>query len=329
MQCKHKCLFICNMKLTIIIPVYQVKDTLRRCVDSVLRQDFRDWQLILVDDASTDGSGDICDEYRKDNQRIQVVHLSENSGLSAARNAGLDKAKGEYLTFIDSDDYIAPDTLKQLMEEIAIHPDYDILEYPVYEHFGSKEQRLLQFHKREYHDMKDYWLEGKAYRHTYAWNKIYRHDIFRGIRFPEGRTFEDVATLPHLLNKCNIIATTDVGLYYYCSNTNGITHTASVTDYGNLLDANLSVLNKLYPRPSHRNFPKRLDKDFADYYAHVLNVLLDVTDNSGKEDIDIKIKAFPILPYRQTAKLKAMHLISLKNLCLLHRIFRKIHKPER
>lgn len=317
------------MKLTIIIPVYQVKDTLHRCVDSVLKQSFHDWQLILVDDASTDGSGDICDDYHAENQRIQVIHQKENSGLSAARNAGLDKAKGEYVTFIDSDDYIAPDALKQLMEELAIHPDYDILEYPVYEHFGSKEQRLLQFSKREYYDMKEYWLQGKAYRHTYAWNKIYRHDVLRGIRFPKGMTFEDVATLPKILKQCNLVATTDVGLYYYCSNSKGITRNATAKDLNYLLQAHLTVLNELFPSPSHRNFHKRLDDSFADYYGHVLNILLDVTDNSQEDLHLIKYnRVFPILPYHHTFKLKLMHLIGLKNLCTLHRTFRKFHKPR-
>lgn len=318
------------MKLTIIIPVYQVKNTLRRCVESVTSQGYRDWQLILVDDASTDGSDDICDDYSHNNSRIQAIHLKQNSGLSAARNAGLNKAKGEYVTFMDSDDYIAPDTLKSLMEELAIHPDYDILEYPVYEHFGSKEQRMLQFQKREYYDMKDYWLEGEAYRHTYAWNKIYRHDILRGIRFPEGKTFEDVATLPKILKQCNLVATTDVGLYYYCSNAKGITNNATSDDHNYLLQAHLNIIRCMYPSPSHRNFHKRLDEKFGNYYAHVLNILLVVTDTTKDGDVLAHIKeAFPILPYQQTFKLRLLHLIGLKNLCKIHRIFRKIHSPRR
>lgn len=318
------------MRLSIIIPVYQVKNTLKRCVDSVINQSFRDWQIILVDDASTDGSSDICDEYKSNNPRIQVIHLKENSGLSAARNAGLNKAKGEYITFIDSDDYIAPDTLKALMEELAIHPDYDILEYPVYEHFGSKEQRIRQFTKHEYSDVKEYWLEGRAYKHTYAWNKIYRHEILRGISFPEGKTFEDVATLPQILKQCNIVATTDVGLYYYCSNINGITHRATAQDLNNLLQPQLSIIKELYPSPSQRKFPPKMVKVFGDYYAQVLNILLDVTDRLQEGDYLQNIEnSFPILPYRHTFKLKMLHLIGIKNLCTIHKLFRKIHKPRR
>ena len=93
--------YLCNMKLSIVIPVYQVADTLPRCLDSIANQSFRDWQGILVDDASTDGSSEICDDYVKQDRRFQVVHLKRNKGLSNARNIGISKARGEYITFID------------------------------------------------------------------------------------------------------------------------------------------------------------------------------------------------------------------------------------
>lgn len=317
------------MKLSIIIPVYQVSATLRRCLDSVVNQPFRDWQMLLVDDASTDGSAEICEEYSQKDQRIRTIHLKSNSGLSAARNAGLDKARGEYITFVDSDDFIAQDTYKVLMEEIAIHPDYDILEYPVYKFFGSKNQQLLQYRKQEFTDMRRYWLEGKAYAHAYAWNKIYRHDIFRGVRFPVGQTFEDVAILPTLLKKCSIVATTDVGLYYYCSNPSGITKTATEQDLNNLLGTHLSVLKELYPVPSQRRIPQDMDKSLGDYYAHVLNIQLDITDVGTSEGAISQAECqFPILPYHQTLKLKLLHLIGLKRLCQMHRLFRTFHKPR-
>lgn len=321
-------MYLCSniiMKLNIIIPAYQAERTLRRCLDSFVCQSFRDWQILLVDDASTDGTKSICDEYARTDQRIRPIHLRQNSGLSAARNAGLAKAKGEYVTFADSDDYIAADTLKEVMEELAVHPDYDILEYPVYEHFGNKRQRLLQFRKQEFTDMREYWLAGKAYSHAYACNKIYRRDVLLGSRYPEGKTFEDMFMLPQVLKRCNIVATTDVGVYYYCSNASGITENATAKDLDNLLQAHLAVIGQLYPAPSHRNFPKRLDAAFGDYYAHVLNILLDVADNAAS---DISYEAFPTLPYHHTLKLRMLHLLGLKRLCQLHRILRKFHSPR-
>lgn len=311
------------MKLSIVIPVYNVEKTLRRCIDSVIGQSYRDWQMILVDDASTDGSAKICDEYGQGNGHITVVHLKSNQGLSVARNTGIKKSRGEYITFLDSDDYIAENSLKKLMESLAIHPDYDILEYPVYMHFGGKRQEILRFYKKEYTDMTEYWLAGKGYRHTYAWNKIYRRELFQGITFPPGKNFEDVWVLPKLLEKCHLIATTDVGLYYYCDNPKGITRTATAEDYKNLLDAHLKVIDKLYTS-NKRNFPNKYDKYFADYYAAVLNILLDVTD-STKQYFQTIEKAFPILPYRNTFKLRLLHIIGLKLLCQLHRLFHNSH----
>src|SRR5574344_1038649 len=105
------------MKLSIIIPVYNVKGTLERCVDSVLAQKYHDYQLILVNDGSTDGSQDICNKYMEQEHRIQVIH-KENGGLSDARNAGLDVAKGDYFFLVDSDDWIHKQTIEIMMQMI-------------------------------------------------------------------------------------------------------------------------------------------------------------------------------------------------------------------
>ena len=109
------------MFFSIIIPVYQVAPYLRCCLDSVTGQRFRDREILLVDDGSTDGSGAICDEYREKHPDIRVIH-QQNQGLSGARNAGLDAAKGEWILFIDSDDWIAPDMLETLFAEMQRHP---------------------------------------------------------------------------------------------------------------------------------------------------------------------------------------------------------------
>lgn len=99
-------------KVSIIVPVYKAEKYLNRCIDSILAQTFTDWELLLIDDGSTDRSGDICDEYAKKDTRIRVFH-KENGGVSSARNLGLDSAQGEWVTFIDADDYILPDFLVQ------------------------------------------------------------------------------------------------------------------------------------------------------------------------------------------------------------------------
>mgnify|MGYP000532574829 CR=1 FL=1 len=125
------------MKLTIIIPVYKVEAYLDFCLKSIVRQNVEDYEVILVDDGSPDGSGALCDAWLRKDRRFRVIHCLENRGLSAARNKGLDAAQGEYVTFIDSDDYISPNTLQANMELLALHPEADVLEYPVCVYHGT------------------------------------------------------------------------------------------------------------------------------------------------------------------------------------------------
>ena len=150
------------MKLSVVIPVFRVENTLRRCVESVLTQSYTDLQVILVDDGSPDSCPILCDQLAASDARIQVVH-QENRGLSDARNSGIQIADGEYITFIDSDDYLSPDTYKPLMETLLRNPVIDMIEYPVVEHEGKgTETKLLTFTPEVFTDMHRYWLEAKA-----------------------------------------------------------------------------------------------------------------------------------------------------------------------
>lgn len=324
------------MRLSIIVPVYQVERTLSKCINSIIDQSFRDWQMILVNDASTDSSEELCEEFKRKDHRIQVVHLKHNSGLSEARNIGLDKARGEYVMFVDSDDFLGKDLLSQLMECLTIHPDYDILEFSFIKHYGSKQKKTIVFPNQEYSDMLTYWLETKAHQHCYAWNKIYRLELFNNVRFPQGRTFEDSFTIPQLLKHCYILSTSSIGMYYYCDNLLGITNTATVADLSDLLEAQLRILKRIEQKKTKRPLTKHQEKQYADYYADVLNIQLDVYDASGKLFVsrdeypslkenmpDKNQPSFPILPYNHTLKLKLLHLIGLKRLCQLHRVFHR------
>ena len=172
------------MKLTVVIPVYRVEATLDRCVESVLIQDIDDMEVILVDDGSPDSCPKMCDEWAEKDSRISVIH-KENGGLSEARNAALDIAKGDYVTFVDSDDWLDEGTYKAILN---LMDDNDIVEYPV--------AHRLSLSDRSYENMDDYWLTEQAYTHTFAWNKVYRRTLFNGIRYPKRKVFEDVYTLP-------------------------------------------------------------------------------------------------------------------------------------
>ena len=294
--------FSCNfvrMKLSIVIPVYNVETTLDRCVKSVVEQTFADIEVILVDDGSPDHCPQLCDEWARRDPRISVIH-KENGGLSDARNAGIDMAQGEYVTFVDSDDYLEADTYHHAMAAAAGH---DILEFPLWRFHGSRRQQYVGFTDTTYDDMQQYWLEGHAYEHCYAWNKVYLRSLFSDVRFPKGRVFEDVATLPQLLKEARRVRTIDKGCYYYCANDNGITATATGRELQQLLEAHLQVL------------PQWCDDR---YYMHVLNIQMDVCRLTGQQPRLPRRRVSPCtqgLTMKQRAKALIINTLGTKALC--------------
>lgn len=292
------------MTLSIIIPVYRVENTLDRCVRSVVSQTYDDMEIILVDDGSPDRCPQMCDKWSETDTRITTIH-KPNGGLSDARNAGIEAARGEYITFIDSDDYIANGTLATVMAEI--NGEIDILEYPIYRFYGSKRQSILTFNSHTYTDTDDYWLTDKAYNHTYACNKIFRRTLFADIRFPKGKLFEDMYTIPLLLKQAHTVATTDKGMYYYCWNENGITATANGDALKMLLNAHIG------------NGQIITDET---YYLHVMNIQIDVCRMTGERPIlnDLKIRVFKGLDIKTMIKAAMLNLLGLKRLCKLYEI---------
>lgn len=302
------------MKLSIIIPVYRVEQQLEKCLDSILCQTFTDYELILIDDGSPDRCPAICDDYALKDSRIRVKH-KKNGGLSSARNAGLAMAQGEYVTFIDSDDFIGDNTLSILMSRLSAHPDYDILEYPVCWHHGSEDEKLLRFGVQEYHNMEAYWLNCKAYTHAYVWNKIFARRLFEGIQFPIGRLYEDVDTLPRLLQRCRLVATTEEGVYYYTANPDGITMSPDGKGLSDLLDTHIRQLEAL-----------GISKKLTEYYGHVLNIQIDVY-KIFKAPLRLPMAEYRYsevgrLPVsgKMKLKLRMLKLIGMKNLCRLSKI---------
>lgn len=300
------------MKLSIIVPVFEVENTLQQCLESIYQQMDHDGELILVDDGSTDRSHEICDEWGAKDGRIRVIHQS-NLGLSAARNAGIDIATGEYITFVDADDAIEEGTYTQLAKIIDAHPEYDILEYPVYRHHGHALETFISWGDHVYTDIRQYWCECHAYEHTYAWNKIYRRALFDQVRFPVGKVFEDVYTYPQLLDDAKIVATTSQGAYFYKDNPHGITANASGKELKMLLEAHLSIYNK-----------------FMDdrYYIHILNIQMDVYESTGERPLLPKRKLTNFTGMRGKEKIKArmLNIVGIKILCQLNKLTHKFVK---
>lgn len=214
--------------LSIIVPVYNVENYLHECVDSILSQTFTDYELILVDDGSTDNSGAICDKYAEQDSRIIVVH-KHNSGQADSRNVALLMANGKYITFIDSDDFYASKETLSNINLLLNDKQISFVQFPVAKSLakadngrdgGWKEGRVI-----DSIEAWNLWLTPPAKIVTnYLCDKIFRADVFYGLSLPKGLIFEDRYIFSSILRKCDSILISESGLYYYRTHSQQTTH---------------------------------------------------------------------------------------------------------
>lgn len=222
------------MLLTVIIPVYKTALTLNRCIESVLAQNLPGgMEIILVDDGSPDTCPSLCDEWAERDGRIRIVH-QENKGVGAARNAGLDIAQGTYVTFVDSDDFLKSDTYPRLLQRLEEHPEVDILEYEI-EMVNSNLSNYV-FADCKWLDARQYWLQTRAWWHSYVWNKIYHRKLFDRIRFVDNIFCEDMLMFVQLLEHHPVVATAHLGSYHYVWNESGLTSNVTAKKIRQLLE---------------------------------------------------------------------------------------------
>ena len=197
--------------VSVIVPVYNVASYLRRCVDSLLGQTLRDIEIFLIDDGSTDGSGQICDEYAAKDARIRVVHQA-NAGLSEARNTGIDRAGADYLMFVDGDDWVEPDFCR-IPWEIARSQQADLVMFQFMKFRNGKERKRRYFvsdGRKAQEEAFALMIQGAT---VYAWNKLYHRGLFRKNRYPKGRVYEDVSLTPILIHEARHIFYSSAVLY--------------------------------------------------------------------------------------------------------------------
>lgn len=213
--------------ISVIVPIYNVKPYLKQCLESILHQTYPLLEILLIDDGSTDGSGEIADEYALKDKRIKVVH-QQNAGLSAARNSGIREATGTYYLFVDSDDYIKEDMVEHLYG-IICRNDAQIAVCGYY--MVDEEERILadteEFPEEDLVTEKRYWTiyQNSAYLYCLVvWNKLYHKDIFRRLRFPEGKLCEDVFILHKFLEQDPKITCSSSKKYYYRKRYGSITN---------------------------------------------------------------------------------------------------------
>lgn len=218
--------------LSIIVPIYNVEEFLPRCIDSLLDQSYKNVEIILVDDGSTDKSGFIADEYRKKDERIVVVH-KKNGGLSDARNAGISKASGNYLTFVDSDDYIEKNIYTLAINKM-IDTGVDILVFEIVKDYGNGKNKKLKLKEEKILNRDSALIELNTFRNLdfSACNKIYKKEMFENIDFPVGKKCEDVYTLYKVFYRASKVYLLPKEGYYYCYREGSITHSKKVNlDY--------------------------------------------------------------------------------------------------
>ncbi len=217
-------------KISVIVPVYNVENYLARCVESILNQSFKNFELILVNDGSTDDSLSICQKYRGIDKRVKLV-TQDNKGLSAARNTGLKYARGNYICFVDSDDFVERDYLNKLLNNIEqYNSDISICEYYLTDDKGKKYsiEKLNEPYNAKVLSGKEtfsYFYKENCVPNVVAWNKIYKRHLFDNIKYNEGCYFEDELIALPLFYKAKKVSFVRVPLYNYVQRQGSIMNT--------------------------------------------------------------------------------------------------------
>lgn len=277
--------------ISIIIPVYNVEKYLRRCLDSIVSQTWRNLEIILVDDGSTDNSGQICDEYVGKDRRIQVIH-QENGGLSEARNTGIRAATADYIVFVDSDDYVGKQYVQRLAW-ILLRNNADIAVCGYYR--GKRvafpeRRRRGEIRSFDAKTMLKNWHGKYKHLETVSWNKLYKRSLFveNDIYYPAGYFYEDVQTTHLLIDKALKIVMTKEKLYYYYQGEDGITHTISEKKIKDCIDSQNKRLDFFkrngYQAAYERLAIKRQKQYMLDYLK---SMQVKGLDNVGAEMIDL------------------------------------------
>ena len=287
--------------ISVVVPVYKVEQYLKRCVDSILNQTYKDYELILVDDGSPDRAPEMCDQYAKDYPFIHVIH-QENGGLSAARNSGIEWAlknsNSEWITFIDSDDWIHPQYLELLLcanEQFGTLISFSKLS--IVNHYEIKNDFFDKSVCRQMRTEDVY--SDDSYDATAACGRLYKKVLFRDIRFPVGKWHEDTFTTYKVYFSVNGVSVVDKELYYYFQNPDGIVHSSWNPRKMDLFEAEENQLKyfkdknndemyqivlKSYLKSLTYNMSVIKNKDeFKEYYIQLRNKLRTAIKKNKKE----------------------------------------------
>ena len=282
-----------NELISIIVPIYNVEQYLEECINSIINQTYKNLEIILVDDGSTDNSSKKCDEWKKKDKRIKVIH-KQNGGLSDARNVGIINSSGSYLTFIDSDDTVNIHMIEvQYKNLIEYNADISICDYVIY----TDGKRTINY-REEVSNNKIVTSEGidifnnlfneKMPITTLSHNKLFKKEIFEKVRFPKGRVHEDVFTIHHILGEAKKIVYSEAKTYYYrCCRKGSITSTFSVKELDGLegLKDRMNYFNDNYKNTKYANL------SIESYYDKLIRLYCNFTYHNQKKDYNNTIRS--------------------------------------
>lgn len=231
--------------ISVIVPAYNVRNFIDDCVASIVKQTYKRLEVILVDDGSTDGTSEVCDAWCKKDARCYVVH-KDNGGLSDARNVGIDKSHGNFLVFVDADDYIDKEYIEKLHNALSEDKDADISMCGFYTVYNNKMKKHIIDNAAA---LSGKMLLKKAFSNdtwgdvVVVWNKMYRRDTFKGLRFDNGRLHEDEFFTDKVLYRTKKVVLIRDVLYFYRKNADSITSQNSVKRIIDCIDAFLERIN--------------------------------------------------------------------------------------
>lgn len=293
------------MKLSIIVPIYNVNPYLRKCVDSLLAQDDADYEIILVDDGSTDDSGAIADEIVSEamgcSPTLRVIH-QENKGLSEARNTGTRAAQGEYVCFVDSDDYLQPNVLGALMEQVE-RDQLDVLRFRMQN--VKEDGDVFMPHEGMKSDYNDYsseptdglsFLNERMWVQCYAVQFIFRRELALQEQFTPGIYFEDTDWTPRMLLRAKRVASTDIVVYNYLWREGSITLSQKdIAKQRKQLQDKMGLLERLSQWGDQVPNRRWFDSMISNLVVNIVGMMAGPFYSERKEYIK-QIKALGILP---------------------------------
>ena len=332
-----------NKKLSIIVPVYNTEKYLERCLDSLVSQTYSSLEIITVNDGSTDNSLNILNKYAQKDKRIMVIDR-DNGGLSAARNTGILKATGDYLGFVDSDDWVDRDMYASLIKELEDN-SADLVTcgfLPLYAKDLKPEiieqKKALKAGEVKVYSAKDaagIILQGKIAQVS-ACNKLYKRELFNELKYPEGRSHEDTFVIIKLLLECQkVVIDPNVRYYYYHRDDSIITKKLSLADY-DLIEAsqaNYELVKDNYPSVLKQAEMRVLWSHFWLLDKAIIAEDSTLKDKTIKAEVEYLKQHYSQIisnPYLEVNRVKAMKVLkhSYPLYCLLVQLRQRKKKPN-